>query len=216
MTFRLPAIITAKCSERAINQCMTAPPPAPAGWYPDPTSGTRRYWDGTNWATPPPQTINPDPRFLPPPAAASTRSKRSPLPLLIAIVGGFVLLAVFVGMSNTDSSTKTRPPTNAMTNPTPPTVSLAPPTPTTPVMVSGTGESIQTVNLEPGGYTVNYTNANGFMIVETVNRDGTTGAAFINAMTTSGITTYASSGPVTLKIWNTQGGPWTLNFVPLS
>lgn len=84
-------------------------------------------------------------------------------------------------------------------------------------MVSGTGESIQTVNLQPGGYTVNYTSANGFMIVEPVNRDGTTGAAVINSIgTTSGITTYASSGPVTLKIWNTQGGPWTLNFVPLS
>jgi undecaprenyl-diphosphatase len=25
---------------------MTAPPPAPAGWYPDPASGGRRYWDG--------------------------------------------------------------------------------------------------------------------------------------------------------------------------
>ena len=131
------------------------------------------------------------------------------------MVGGFVLLVLFVGVSNTDSNTKTRPPTNTMTNPTPPAVNLAPPTPITPVLVSGAGESIQTVNLEPGGYTVNYTNASGWMIVETVNRDGTT-EAFINAIaTTSGITTYASSGPVTLKVHNTLG-PWTLNFVPLS
>ena len=106
-------------------------------------------------------------------------------------------------------------PTNAVTNATPLT-ETAVRAPSAPVMVSGAGESIQTVNLEPGGYTVNYTNASGWMIVETVNRDGTTGP-FINAIaTTSGITTYASSGPVTLKIWNTQGGPWTLNFVPLS
>ena len=194
---------------------MTAPPPAPAGWYPDPATGGRRCWDGTNWATPQPQTINPDPRFLPPPAASGT--KRSSSPLLLAIVGGFVLFVVVVGLTNTDSNTESKPPTNAMTNRTPSAVSLAPPAPTTPVTVSGTGESIQTVNLQPSGYTVSYTNANGYMIVEPVNRDGTTGAAIILSIgTTSGITTYASSGPVTLKIWNTQGGPWTLNFVPLT
>lgn len=88
--------------------------------------------------------------------------------------------------------------------------------PSAPVMVSGSGEAVQTVNLEPGGYTVNYTNTNGFLIVSPVNRDGTTGMSFINAMSSnSGVTTYASTGPVTLQISNTQG-PWTLKFVPLS
>ena len=87
--------------------------------------------------------------------------------------------------------------------------------PSAPVMVSGSGEAVQTVNLEPGGYTVSYTNSNGFLAVKTVNRDGTTGTLVINATDTSGVTTYASSGPVTLEISNTKG-PWTLNFVPLS
>jgi len=82
-------------------------------------------------------------------------------------------------------------------------------------MVSGSGTAVQTVNLEPGGYTVNYTNTSGYLAVKTVNRDGTTGTLIINAMDTSGVTTYASGGPVTLEISNTQG-PWTLNFVPLS
>lgn len=84
-----------------------------------------------------------------------------------------------------------------------------------PVELSGSGESVQTANLEPGGYTVKYTNTSGHLIVKPVNRDGSTDLAIINASETSGVTTYASTGPVTLQISNTRG-PWTLNFVPLS
>jgi hypothetical protein len=39
------------------------PPPPPAGWYPDPTTGGERYWDGSGWATlsaPPEQLPVPD------------------------------------------------------------------------------------------------------------------------------------------------------------
>lgn len=83
------------------------------------------------------------------------------------------------------------------------------------VELSGSGESVLTANLEPGGYTVQYTNTSGHLIVKPVNRDGSTGSAFINANETSGVTTYPSTGPVTLKIENTRG-PWTLRFVPLT
>ena len=48
-----------------------------------------------------------------------------------------------------------------------------------------------------------------------VKRDGTKGSTFINASEKSGVTTYASTGPVTLQIENTKG-PWTLRFVPLT
>ena len=93
--------------------------------------------------------------------------------------------------------------------------STAVPVPTAPVEISGSGESVQTANLERGGYTVQYTNTSGHLIVKPVNRDGTKGSSFINANETSGVTTYASTGPVTLQIENTRG-PWTLRFVPLT
>ncbi|SEB29595.1 hypothetical protein SAMN04490239_0115 [Rhodococcus koreensis] len=105
-------------------------------------------------------------------------------------------------------------PINALTAPTAST-STAVPAPTVPVELSGSGESVLTANLEPGGYTVQYTNTSGHLIVKPVNRDGSTGSAFINANETSGVTTYPSTGPVTLKIENTRG-PWTLRFVPLT
>jgi hypothetical protein len=109
-------------------------------------------------------------------------------------------------------------PTNSVTAPTANAVTTPPtvvPVPTVPVDLAGSGESVQTANLEPGGYTVNYTNTSGHLIVKPVNRDGSTGASIINASETSGVTTYASTGPVTLQIENTRG-PWTLHFVPLS
>lgn len=28
---------------------MSTPPPPPPGWYPDPSGGDQRYWDGTQW-----------------------------------------------------------------------------------------------------------------------------------------------------------------------
>src|SRR4051794_6290064 len=107
-------------------------------------------------------------------------------------------------------------PTNSLTAPTASVSTAAPvPVPTVPVELSGSGESVQTANLEPGGYTVQYTNTTGYLIVEPVKRDGSTGAAIINAMNeNSGVTTYASTGPVTLHIRN--GGEWSLHFVPLS
>jgi hypothetical protein len=104
-------------------------------------------------------------------------------------------------------------PTNAVTAPTA-SMSTAVPVPTVPVDLTGSGESVQTANLEQGGYTVNYTNTWGYLIVKPVNRDGSTGISIINASETSGVTTYASTGPVTLQITNTRG-PWTLHFVPL-
>ncbi|WP_409436111.1 hypothetical protein [Mycobacterium sp. SMC-14] len=129
------------------------------------------------------------------------------------------VMAVGVCMAGTacqvpSSGTTTGPaPTNALTMPTA-SVSTPVPVPTVPVDLSGSGESVQTANLEPGGYTVQYTNTSGYLIVEPVNRDGSTGGSIINATQTSGVTSYASGGPVTLHIYN--GGDWTLHFVPLS
>ena len=88
------------------------------------------------------------------------------------------------------------------------------PIPSVPVDLNGSGESVQTVNLERGGYTIQYTDSTGYLIVEPVKRDGSTGAAIINASETSAVTSYASDGPVTLHIRN--GGQWSLHFVPLS
>lgn len=107
-------------------------------------------------------------------------------------------------------------PTNALTQPTGGTAATSSVhVPSAPVHLSGSGEAVQTASLEPGGYTVRYTNTSGYLIVHPVNRDGSTGSAIINAAETSGVTTYASTGPVTLQITNTRG-PWTLDFVPLS
>lgn len=128
------------------------------------------------------------------------------------------VLAVAVCMAGTACQASTKAgepaPTNALTTPTAST-SATLPVPTVPVDLSGSGESVLTANLEPGGYTVQFTNTSGHMIVKPVNRDGTTESSFINTSDTSGVTTYASTGPVTLKIENTRG-PWTLRFVPLA
>ena len=105
-------------------------------------------------------------------------------------------------------------PTNALTAPTASTSTVAH-IPSAPVSLSGSGESVQTANLEQGGYTVQYTNTTGFLIVEPVARDGSRGVAIINALNnTTGVTSYPSDGPVTLHIYN--GGEWSLHFVPLS
>ncbi|WP_137872712.1 hypothetical protein [Rhodococcus sp. Q] len=105
-------------------------------------------------------------------------------------------------------------PVNAWTVPTTST-STAVSVPTVPVELSGTEDSVLTANLEPGGYTVQYTSASGHLIVKPVNRDGSTGSSFINASNGSGVVAYGSTGPVTLQIGNTRG-PWTLRFVPLA
>lgn len=116
----------------------------------------------------------------------------------------------------TPSTTTTDPaPTNALTAPTASISTAAPvPVPTVPVEVSGSGDTVQTANLERGGYTIQYTNSTGYLIVKPVNRDGSTGVAIINASDPSGVTSYASTGPVTLQVEN--GGDWTLRFVPLA
>jgi hypothetical protein len=82
------------------------------------------------------------------------------------------------------------------------------------VEVSGSGDTVKTVDLGQGGYTVQYTNSSGYLIVVPVNRDGSTASAIINASDNSGVAPYASTGPVTLQFQN--GGQWTLRFVPLS
>lgn len=106
-------------------------------------------------------------------------------------------------------------PTNSLTVPTTSTATAtAAAAPTVPVEISGSGDTVKTVNLEKGGYTVEYKNSTGFLIVKPVNRDGSTGLAFVNASDNSGVTTYASTGPVTLQVEN--GGEWSLLFVPLS
>jgi hypothetical protein len=104
-------------------------------------------------------------------------------------------------------------PTNALTVPGNSASSQAK-KPTVPVTVSGEGEQVKTVNLEPGGYTVKYTNTSGNMTVRPVNPDGSTEMYIINAFSETGVTTYASKGPVTFQISNVLG-PWTLEFVPL-
>jgi hypothetical protein len=95
------------------------------------------------------------------------------------------------------------------------TASPAVPVASVPVDVSGSGDAVKTVDLGQGGYTVSYTNTSGHMIVKPVNLDGSTDSSIINASETSGVTTYASTGPVTFEISNTRG-PWTLSFVPLA
>ena len=60
---------------------MTAPM-TPPGWYPDPTTGSQRYWDGNVWLDIP----SPAPAYPTPVAARSGR---------ITIHYGFALLAVF-------------------------------------------------------------------------------------------------------------------------
>ncbi|WP_133164961.1 hypothetical protein [Mycolicibacter virginiensis] len=124
-------------------------------------------------------------------------------------VGACVVGTACQAPTKTDESA----PTNALTVPTT-SISTAMPAPTMPVEVSGSGDTVKTVDLERGGYTVEYTNSTGYLIVNPVNRDGSTGSAIINANDNSGVTTYASNGPVTLKFRN--GGDWTLHFVPLS
>jgi len=41
---------------------MTAPPPSPPGWYPDPSGTGRRYWDGQQWGAHESEAPPPPPR----------------------------------------------------------------------------------------------------------------------------------------------------------
>ena len=108
-------------------------------------------------------------------------------------------------------------PTNAVTAPTDSYSSTATPVPATPresVDLSGSGESVETAKLESGGYTIQYTDTSGYLIVIPVSPDGSDGPSIINASEKSGVTNFHADGPVTLHIKN--GGQWSLHFVPLS
>lgn len=59
------------------------PLPPPAGWYPDPSTGQQRWFDGTTWGPYAPSTS------APPTAAAGPAERR------FTIHYGFALLAVF-------------------------------------------------------------------------------------------------------------------------
>ena len=137
------------------------------------------------------------------------------------VLGAVVALAA-LGSILPDSKTKetSSAPSNAVTAPTAdaPVASVPSATvasvPRVPVEVSGSGESVQTVNLEPGGYTVQYTTER-CLILKPVERDGSQGYSIVNTCSGPGVTTYSSTGPATFQITNVSG-PWTLRFVPLS
>ncbi len=44
-------------------------PQAPPGWYPDPATGSRRFWDGQAWSDPPPDAATGESRGAGPPKA---------------------------------------------------------------------------------------------------------------------------------------------------
>jgi hypothetical protein len=86
-----------------------------------------------------------------------------------------------------------------------------------PVTVTGTGESVKTVELESGGYTVNYTAASNYLIVAPVQSSGEDGPAIVNANGSNGVTgttTFHANGRTTFHVSNTQG-EWSLTFTPL-
>jgi hypothetical protein len=67
----------------------TPPPPPPPGWYPDPSTGGERYWDGSAWAT----LTAPPEEPLPVPDLPNFDYKDSPKEL-IQRWGGFVVIMV--------------------------------------------------------------------------------------------------------------------------
>jgi hypothetical protein len=128
-------------------------------------------------------------------------------------------VGISVGGTACEVHTSGPAPTNAVTAPTASfstdaSVPAVPARPRVSVDLSGSGESVQTANLESGGYTIQYTDTSGYLIVIPVKPDGSDGPAIINADEKSGVTNFHADGPVTLHIQN--GDDWSLHFVPLS
>lgn len=100
----------------------------------------------------------------------------------------------------------------------PPSSISAPAAPAYPVTITGTGESVETAELVPHGYTVKYQAASNCIIVKPVQSDGTDGSSFVNQCASggsvSGTTTYRATGRTTFHVFNTNGA-WTLTFNPL-
>ena len=63
---------------------MSETPQAPAGWYPDPTTGVHRYWDGQQWSEIP----------MPPPVAPVASADRNTLSIIAFVMAGIALLFV--------------------------------------------------------------------------------------------------------------------------
>jgi hypothetical protein len=65
-------------------------PAIPAAWYPDPSTGQQRYWDGTKWT-----------EHYAPPAAVAPPRKGGAAPIVLGIIGlvlAFIPGALYVGI----------------------------------------------------------------------------------------------------------------------
>jgi hypothetical protein len=97
---------------------MTAPPPPPTppGWYPDPTGGGSRYWDGSAWG--------PAPSSSPPQSAPMPREKWTGLPgktkaIIIAVVSAILLATlIFACTENKQQKPECAPSTASTSTPT--------------------------------------------------------------------------------------------------
>jgi len=136
---------------------------------------------------------------------------------VVAVVIFIFGLVLVVGGSSGSDADGTAP-SNADTTGAPSTSTSTETAARETVKVVGTGESVKTVKLDRGAYTVKYHAANS-IIVAPVNSDGSEGLPFINGFdfdkAVDGTAPYSAVGPVTLHVWNTTG-PWTLTFTPLN
>lgn len=89
-----------------------------------------------------------------------------------------------------------------------------------PITITGDGEMVKTVDLQEGGYTVNYTCATNYLIVSPVQSSGEDGPAIVNASGrssaggVSGTANFHATGRTTVHVHNTDGA-WSLTFTPL-
>ncbi len=168
----------------------TTPPPAPAGWYPDPDeSGGQRYWDGTGWTgqTRPAQPAGPH-EVRPFPADQHARveptgaGKRSPL-VLTVIVASVLALVVVAGLvvylhvgKSTHSLHIAKYPVNLAVDPGTHTVYVTHSYDATMSVIDGPtrkltatvpiGEGPQGVAVDPGSHTVYVTNGNRVSVID--------------------------------------------------